>query len=527
MEAHMRETINNLSWWVTCGYPAFGAGRDGFPKPGHIIRYYRQRKQKDDGQRWTQKDLANALHLSEQAVCLMEKKSIGVESMARRRFIAELLGIPPILLGLADLSQIKTNSSDMLWWIGYGYPAFEMGDDGFPKPGHVVRHYRQQKVKSSGKHWTQKDLARVLDLTEQAMCLIEKKGIGLENIKRRRLLAEILTIPPVLLGLAELPTLPDEHPSIPPVSSRITVDIAAYERILHACYNAHHRRASYERLSAIQETIASLYQALPFTQEQKATHLLSRYHIMIASILRDQCLFREAIEHLHRAIHLTKQIGDNEFLADAFYRSGWVYLESKEGHKAAQNFLAAEKLFKKIPSYMAGGILIGLGRSRALQAHDIRERLEALHTLDQAAKMLQRYPVPDKNWHFLEIEMDRYRTDRSAALIDMSFPRDALHELSSVRLSSNNQRRNALLATLEAQAHFSLGDFAQTCSIAEEALTLIKPIHSRVNYERISVLHRQLKSTTFGNDPEVARLGVMLDTIQVDWSDSRRENRHR
>ncbi|HLI89037.1 MAG TPA: hypothetical protein VKV37_10150, partial [Ktedonobacteraceae bacterium] len=75
--------------------------------------------------------------------------------------------------------------------------------------------------------------------------------------------------------------------------------------------------------------IAELYQALPFTEEQKGLHLLSRYHIMIASILRDQCLFQEAIDHLNRAIHLTRQISDNEFLADAFYRLGWVYLENE------------------------------------------------------------------------------------------------------------------------------------------------------------------------------------------------------
>ncbi len=518
--------MDRSSCEVAHGYSAFEKGKDGFPKPGQVICYYRQQKQKENGHGWTQKDLADALHLTEQAVCLMERKDIGLESITRRRFIIELLGVPSALLGLADLSQLKSTSSDARWWIGLGYAEFEADKDGFPQSGQVIRYYRRRKVKSNGKCWTQKDLALVLNLSEQAMCLLENKGSGLESIKRRRLLAEILAIPPVLLGLAEFPLFQTEQPPAPTVSSKMAVDIAAYEMALHDYYNTHHRRASYERLSAIQGKIAELYQALPFTEEQKGLHLLSRYHIMIASILRDQCLFQEAIDHLSRAIHLTRQISDNEFLADAFYRLGWVYLENKDGHQAAQSFLAAEKLFKKIPPYMAGGILIGSGRSHALQAQGTRERLEALHTLDQAAKLLQMYPVPYQNWHYLEIELDRYRTDRAAALIDISFPRDALHELSAVRLSSTNQRRNALITTLEAQAHFDLGDLAQACNVAEEALRLIQPIRSRVNYERMRVLHGQLKSTNFGNNPEVARLGMMLDTVQASWSDGRRGISH-
>jgi len=118
---------------------------------------------------------------------------------------------------------------------------------------------------------------------------------------------------------------------------------------------------------------------------------------------------------------------------------------------------------------------------------------------------------------YLEIELDRYHIDKSAAFLDIGFPREALRELSYVRSSSNNQRRAALISVLQAQAYFSLRKYAESCSLAEEALSIIKPIHSVVNYERIQTLYSQLKLTNFGDNPEVARLGVMIHQIHVCW----------
>jgi tetratricopeptide (TPR) repeat protein len=293
--------------------------------------------------------------------------------------------------------------------------------------------------------------------------------------------------------------------------------LALYERQLHTCYATHHRRASYEQTSAIQQTIASLYQALPFSLEKEIWQLTSRYHILIASILRDQHLFREALEYLDQAIFLTEYIGDNEFLADALYRQGWVYLERREGEKAAQSFLSAERLLKKLPSYMGGGILIGLGRSLALQTQDMQERLTALHTLDKAAHLLRLYPLPDGNQHYLEIELDRYHLDKAAAFLNIGFPREALRELSLVRSSPHNQRRAAMISVFQAQANVALGKYAEACDLAEEALDLIGPIRSVVNYERIQMLYQELQLTSFRNNPEVARLGVMLHHIQMCW----------
>lgn len=499
-------------------FPSFYLGPDGFPLPGQVIRHYRQKKLKENGKAWTQRDLALKLGKQELAIREMELRDTGLQDIARRRFLAELLAIPPELLGLATAPEdCNAPSTASPWWVRQGFPAFEIGSDGFPRPGQVVRHFRVLKVKANGKRWTQYDLAQVLDKQELAIREMELHDSGLQDITRRQFLIELLNIPPILLGIAEAPQERIDYPIVPLLNQGNGADLAFYEEQLHTYYNAHHRHASYEHLFDIQGAIAFLYQALPFSERQNTRQLLGRYHILMASVLRDQHCFREASEHLTKAILLTEQIGDTEFLADAHYRQGWVYLEQKEGKKASQHFSSAERLLKKIPSYMGSGILIGLGRSLAIQTSSSQESLTALHLLDKAANILRIHPLPEGNPHYLEIELDRYHTDKSAAFLDVGFPHEALQELSYVRPSTRNQRRNALISGLQAQAYFAIGHYPEACSMAEETLDFVQPIHSIVNYERIKLLHSQLKLTSFGNDPEVARLGAMIRRVSVSW----------
>src|SRR5205823_4656326 len=108
-----------------------------------------------------------------------------------------------MLFGLAAAPQPET--TDGVWWIEQGFPAFAAGADGFPCPEQVIRHYRSQKRKADGKAWTQRDLAQVLGKQELAIRDMELRGTGLNDISRRRFLAHLFDIPPILLGLVATP----------------------------------------------------------------------------------------------------------------------------------------------------------------------------------------------------------------------------------------------------------------------------------------------------------------------------------
>lgn len=80
------------AWWST--YGTFAAGDDGFPSPGSVVRFYRKQVC------WKQHELAEALSLSEMAIRSMEKNSLSLDAISRRRALHFLLEIPPVLLGL-------------------------------------------------------------------------------------------------------------------------------------------------------------------------------------------------------------------------------------------------------------------------------------------------------------------------------------------------------------------------------------------------------------------------------------------
>lgn len=74
--------------------------------------YYRKRKscidQAGEQKHWTQADLAKQLGLIEVMVNFMENKNQGLDSIERRRTLATLLKIPPILLGLGTLDRMES-----------------------------------------------------------------------------------------------------------------------------------------------------------------------------------------------------------------------------------------------------------------------------------------------------------------------------------------------------------------------------------------------------------------------------------
>jgi transcriptional regulator with XRE-family HTH domain len=98
--------MEGRKWWVVMGYPDFDEGSDEFPRPGQVTKYYRYLKKKDNGTPWTQADLAYVLGVSEQEVRNMENRDRGF-SLERRRFLANLFSISPIIYGVVTRELLE------------------------------------------------------------------------------------------------------------------------------------------------------------------------------------------------------------------------------------------------------------------------------------------------------------------------------------------------------------------------------------------------------------------------------------
>jgi transcriptional regulator with XRE-family HTH domain len=113
--------------------------------------------------------------------------------------------------------------ANMCWWVNLGYPVFEEGKGGFPRTGQVVKHYRENTVDDEGNAWTQKRLAKLLDVTEKTIGEIENRDAVLDFDRRQRL-TQLFDIPSLLLGIRtreEILKLVEQHQAknVAPVDS--------------------------------------------------------------------------------------------------------------------------------------------------------------------------------------------------------------------------------------------------------------------------------------------------------------------
>jgi tetratricopeptide (TPR) repeat protein len=507
--------------WTEQGFPAFDTGPGGFPRPGQVIRHFRQTKLKADGRSWTQRDVAQILGKQELAVREMELRETGLNDISRRRFLAELFDIPPLLLGLATVPERRNaKAAASIWWVQQGFPTFDAGPDGFPRPGQVIRHFRQTKLKADGRSWTQRDVAQVLGKQELAIRDMELRDTGLNDISRRRFLAHLFDIPPILLGLATIPQQCNVNmqgtvgcaPTVLSVSEHIDLEEVRDKLTLFWTKNA---CAPQDVLITIDSILKKLYERYPTTTSYERLEVvtaLCEFHVHAANMLRDRGKFIKSLEHLNKAKDLNPLLREYELQADVFYRRGGVYLEKGEVSLALDDYHAAEKVLANVSPPLQAAVLLETALSEARVATSQQQCTAALKKLDRAGHIIrvEHTEAGRERWPYLNVDIERYHLDRSATLIVVGVPEEALQELNLLSPPHLRGRRLVYHLILQAQACFGLKEYAQAALLAEEALPFVRTMRSRVNLERIKILHKQFQQTSFRNNPEVERLGYLL-----------------
>lgn len=402
------------------------------------------------------------------------------------------------------------------WWVQLGYPPFEAGPDHLPRPGQVVRHYRRLKRRPDGKRWTQADLARALGVTERYVNLMEHHDEGFDSFSRRRFLAEILAIPPVLLGLAELPGFGQQTAALQPpaVISRPAIDVEQVARRLSALNRKGDLSTAGPELPVVETTLGGLYEALPFARgdQPHLKRLLVGYHTLAGSVLRDEQQPQRALEHLNKAVGWASSLQQEPQLAFALYRRMTALIEFGQIEQALQDEQRARRLLPRLPADLRVALLLrgALAQARTVEAQ--RRPGGVLALLDEAAAWLGEALAGsggDHHYH-LPLSRERFQIDRAAVLLALNWPREALDSLPTRQLSGMT-RANVYAELLAAEAYARLGEYEQAAALGLEAVPVAHAIRSQVNLDRARRLVEQLAASPFGSAPEVARLRLLLN----------------
>jgi tetratricopeptide (TPR) repeat protein len=402
----------------------------------------------------------------------------------------------------------------MYWWVELGYPdAFDLGRDGFfPRPGQVVKYYRERKMDNNGKAWTQKNLAKTLGLTCNGVRDIENRDVGMD-FDRRQFLSKLFGIPPLLLGIMtpdEIALLLEKQRkanttvvSTPGGTGRKhTIDIQAYQERLAGLWAASHNGQSV--LSTALASLDELYRA----QEQAPIQsLLSDYHRVIADELCDQCSYDAAIEQLNKAFH-SAELGD-ERKALVFKNRGVTLWKANRTDEALYDFERAWHLEKKLPHSLRGTILLESARPRAEKAATKQEQTEVLHSIDVVGDII-RANRQEEDPHHTILDLDCYHLYRSSVLITIGWNKEASDELDLIKGFPQFRLRQVYYDILLAQAYTNRGMYEMATPLLEFALMTALEVNSEVNIARVTKVFQQLQQSPYKDSPDVARLDYLL-----------------
>jgi tetratricopeptide (TPR) repeat protein len=409
----------------------------------------------------------------------------------------------------------------MYWWVELGYPdAFDLGKDGiFPRPGQVVKYYRERKMDDKGKAWTQKNLARTLGMTDNAVRDIENRNVGMD-FERRQFLSRLFDIPPILLGivtLGEIDSLLEKQrkannsvvlSTASATSHKRTIDIQAYRKQLASLFAATIHREQSPLVTAL-ASVDELYRELPHaTQDQSDIQsLLCDYHQFISLPLCDQCHYDTAIEHLNKAFRFA-EFGDEQ-KALVFGRRGLTLWKADRIDESLMDFGKAWQFEKKLPNNLRGILLLESGRARAQKAETKQERTEVLRSIDLVGGLI-RGNHQEEDPHLTQLDLDCYHLYKSSVLITIGWNKEAIQELALIKGFSQYPARQVYYDILQAQAYANRGMYPDAANLIESALLTAQEVISEINIARIVKLFRHLQQSPYKDSPDVARIDYLL-----------------
>lgn len=455
-------------------------------------------------------------------------------------------------------------SAGLYWGEGGQFGPFEAQDDGWPNAGQVMRYFREkggmsatefaqrysEELEKFGKHKKGKQ-GKQGNITAIWILNMEKQNSVPTDITRRRIIAQLLKIPPVLFGLAELahPIVPFnpqvQDASIPELQTvqRPVRDIDHFRRNISVALQLHKANNAHELAEEIQADLWVLSALEVDAQGDLLYHvreLLIANHLLASRIARDQRQYKRAYIYANDAVRIAKMMDDTDLLASTRHTRGLVLLAwGQSGYlrqgqlqddrgkieKAVLEFQALLDEERRRPATFHPQLLVQtmIQQSRALAAltqhkHDSRAT-NALVLLDQAAEKVESNHVDSLYTRLLLTGSDflsktGYRQHRANVLNTLGLYGRALSELHQIQkrvvVNETNPRNQVWLHLVESKAFFGLEEYTEATKKLKEALVICCSIQSTQNM--ISIVNKcsQLLESPYGSSSDVVELADML-----------------
>jgi tetratricopeptide (TPR) repeat protein len=426
--------------------------------------------------------------------------------------------------------------SGLYYWGDQGqFGPFSEGNDGYPHSGEVVRHYRVVVNRISATRFG-KLYGQALGENPKTRIWVlqmERTNAVPLDITRRRIIAQILSIPPVLLGLSDgLAKVPLAMMDTPQMATRLSKQTTLQKHVLDeyqqslvqyfAGYYHRHGQAALDDVGFATQELATL---LSYAREQNritGTTLISRYHQFAVNIAREQRNYDLALAHAQKAIKRAEEVHlsnpNSDLMTIALLRRGLAGFEqhiTSSGQESLSSIVpyvdAAISHAEHAIPLMNGFASLEWGLVHAYTVRSETEKTQVMHRLDQGYKYVSHYRVEDDE-NFLKFSPGWYHLTRAEALIALKMYVDALGDLELAEEATpvTLPRRFAYIDALRAKAYIGLREYPMALSFAEDALKGSQAVKSEFNIARIIQIVQQLEESSYGGAGDVMQLGRKL-----------------
>ncbi len=394
-------------------------------------------------------------------------------------------------------------------------------------PGKVVKCFREHMVyedQTTGKqkHWTQADLAVLMGLTKVQVCNMENHNDGLDSIEKRKTLATILKIPPILLGLGSLDSIVEivtgrEPQKTTPVKrTKLTKqDIQKYHDTFRVYDVLFAEGMTYTSVTAIENMTRRIQADLENVSTEDKNELLRvlwDFEVLCDKVYTSDFMnWQKAYKHIENAIEIATALNDTDLLAISLRNRSIDHMrQGKMG--LAKVDIDGALLYSKGALPQTKGILYTLNAWYQVKSGNITL---AQTILDSAEK----YAGVKSDVTPIKFGIGRYLLDRGESLIAQKKPARALEFLDSAEQQIHFSKKRLLvyLDILRAKCYTDMKkpEYEHAVTILESAIADSKKIRVERNIRFIERLYKKLGESSYGNTPQVANLGMQLRGLRA------------
>lgn len=337
---------------------------------------------------------------------------------------------------------------------------------------------------------------------------------------RRLILARLVDMPLTAAGLGLLASEPAMRPF-----RWEPVDTKEYASALESYCDTWQQGTTYKAVRDIRKRIYSLERSVLYTwnaEKKQMTKLLCGYQMIAADVAAEQSP-GAANQILTHTIALSSETKLHNTYAHALRQRAGASIDTFEQTGdyrvlplALEDFQAAEEIQPHVSSFYQALVDVRRGLAYAYVARDEGEFTKALKIIDDSSNQIGKQS--DDRHIAARLDEERYRLNRASAYLfsPQGSPRLALSELDQAIEAKPNTapRRGVHRDLLFAETYIALKNYPMAVACASAAVEVSASNGMDTLFNRLEKVYRDLRNSDYGNDPDVARLGVQISKAQ-------------